>query len=277
MSMAHRDPRTVRLIAIDLDGTLLQPDGSVSARALQALGAARAAGLLIVAATGRPPMMLGPVTEQIGDLLHYAVGSNGTMVASFPGPALMRMIGFPAERARSAISTLRAADPAFRFALATEAGFAHEPGFAERMPVDLGSDPIPDVLALGGDEAFKLMVFHHDIGAHRLVLELPALLGETLAVSHLGADAAELGPADIDKGAGLAWLCDQLDINADEVVACGDDWNDIEMLTWAGHGVAVANAEPRVLDVADQVIGANTDDGVAEMIEDLVARRIDPA
>lgn len=267
------DVDRIALVAIDLDGTLLQPDGTITDRALEALDAARRAGIVIVAATGRPPMMLGGVTDRIGHLLDYAVGSNGTMVAKFPGAELMRLVGFRAAQARSAIETLRTHDPAFRFALATDAGFAHEPGFAERMPVDLGSEPVDDVLGLDGDEAYKLMVFHPTIGAHRLVEELPLILGETLTVNHMGADAAELGPADVDKGAGLAWLCEQIGVDAETVLAVGDDWNDLTMLAWAGWGVAVANADARVRERADQVIGANTDDAVAEMIETLVQQR----
>jgi Cof subfamily protein (haloacid dehalogenase superfamily) len=272
-SIPHCNAGRIELLALDLDGTLLQPDGTITDRALDALKAARGIGITIVAATGRPPMMLGPVTERIGHLLDYAVGSNGTMVARFPGAELMRLIGFSACDARSAIETLRARDPQFGFALATDAGFAHEPGFAERMPVGLGSEPVDDVLTLGGDEAYKLMVFHPAIGAHRLVEDLPPMLTETLTVSHMGADAAELGPAGVDKGTGLAWLCEEIGIDAEAVLACGDDWNDLTMLAWSGWGIAMANAEARVRSRADQVIAANTDDAVAQMIEQLVARR----
>jgi Cof subfamily protein (haloacid dehalogenase superfamily) len=272
-STPNCDADRIELLALDLDGTLLQPDGTITDRALNALESARRAGIVIVAATGRPPMMLGPVTDRIGHLLDYAVGSNGTMVARFPGAELMRLIGFSTSEARSAIETLRARDPQFGFALATDAGFAHEPGFAERMPVDLGSDPVDDVLTLGGDEAYKLMVFHPAIGAHRLVEDLPLMLAETLTVNHMGADAAELGPAGVDKGAGLAWLCEEIGIDAGAVLACGDDWNDLTMLAWSGWGVAMANAEDQVRNGADQVIAANTDDAVAQMIEQLVVRR----
>lgn len=277
------DLGSVSLVAIDLDGTLLGPDGRVSHATATAVERARRAGLTLVAATGRPPMMLGDSLSTIVDSLHYAVGSNGSIIARFPGAEVMRIVGFDADLARAAVITLRRIDPAFGFALATDAGFVHEPGFSERMPAPLGSPASADVLALGGAEAYKLLVFHPEIDAHRLVDEIPGLLtasdgsptdiADALAVGHMGADAVELGPTGVDKGSGLVWLCDQIGVEADDVLAIGDDWNDLSMLAWAGTAVAVANADRRVRAVADLVAPSNAEDGVAWVLDAVVAAR----
>ncbi|MFW2335242.1 HAD family hydrolase, partial [Ilumatobacter sp.] len=80
-----------------------------------------------------------------------------------------------------------------------------------------------------------------------------------------------IGPASDDKGAGLRWLCDHLHVDADRVIAIGDELNDLSMLEWAGRGVAVANADERVREAADDVIGSNLDDGVAIFLERFVS------
>ncbi|MEI2723503.1 MAG: HAD hydrolase family protein [Verrucomicrobiota bacterium] len=100
---------------------------------------------------------------------------------------------------------------------------------------------------------------------------LPPLLGPDLAVSHMGADAVEVAPAGVDKGVGLRWLCAHLGIAGGDVLAFGDEVNDLPMFAFAGRRVAVANASPAVRDAADEVAPSNADDGVAEVIERLLA------
>ena len=99
------------------------------------------------------------------------------------------------------------------------------------------------------------------------------ILGPELAVTHMGADCVEIGPAGIDKAAGLAWLCAHLGVDRADVVAFGDEHNDHAMLRWAGHGVAMANANEQTRALADEIAPSNVDDGVAVVIERLLAER----
>lgn len=261
-----------RLIALDLDGTLLDPTGRLRSRSVAALEAARGRGWWVVAATGRPPHMATDLLGATTDAFSHGVMGNGTMICSFPGPEVLLERNFAASLARDVVLRLRTTDDRFGFALATDLGFAHERGFAERLPALHGlGDPDADVLHLGGAVAIKLMVFHHDRTAHDLLDVLPALVGDALQVSHLGADAVEIGPAGIDKGSGLAWLCDHLGVAADDVVAFGDEYNDHSMLRWAGHGVAMGNADHVTKALADEVAPSNADDGVAVVLERLLA------
>lgn len=264
-----------RLIAIDLDGTLLDPTGMLTPRSAAALQAMAAAGVIVVFATGRPPFVATREVEAAGSGVHFGVMANGTVICSLPDGEVLFSTSFGVELAREAIVRMRAVDPAFGFALATDRGFAAEPGFFERMPVHAGGVSVPDALVGHDDavDAIKLLAFHPTLTAHDLLTRLPAILGPGLAVCHLGADAVEIAPAGADKGVGLRWLCDHLAIAADEVVVFGDEVNDLPMFGWAGRRVAVGNAHPSVLAAADEVTAANADDGVARYLEALLAAR----
>lgn len=260
-----------RLIALDLDGTLLDPSGRLTERTTAAVQAAAAAGHHVVLATGRPPHLIDDIAGSLGDAVSHIVGVNGAMVCTFPDSTLLRLIGFDIDDARHVIVALRQQDPSFGFAIATDKGFAHEPGFAQRLPTDMGTAPVDDALGIGGTEVYKLFLFHPTRSVYDLIAELPAQLPSHLTVTHMGADVAEIGPAAIDKSAGLAWLCDQLDVAQADVIAFGDEWNDITMIEWAGHGVAMNNADSHVKGVADEIAPSNAADGVAVVLEALLA------
>ena len=266
------------LIALDLDGTLLDGDGLLTARALKAIRALRDAGHRVVIATGRPPDIAVRATQPLAGLASHIVGGNGTIIATFPAhptepPELIHVSGFEYSVAANFVTVLREQSSGFAFALATDAGFVHERGFAELMPAAVHDDPVDDVLSIGGTTALKWLVFHNERPLDSILNEIPLIinhLGTGFAVRHMGAEAAEIGPADSDKGAGLHWLCDHLGVNASDVIAVGDEQNDLSMIKWAGRGVAVANADARVRNAADKVIGSNLDDGVARFLELLV-------
>ncbi len=268
-----------KLIALDLDGTLLDERGRVTKRAVAAIEAVVDAGFLAVIATGRPPHMAIPVTEALAGTVRHVVGANGSIISTFPetvdaDPQLLHLIGFDIDDAINVITALRDHDAGYGFALATDTGFAHEPGFADLMPAAVHDDPVPDATAIGGTQAFKLMAFHATQSVHDLIATVPNLIGgrttTELLVSHVGADAVEIGPADADKCTGVRWLCDHLGVKAADVIAVGDEWNDLTMLEWAGRGVAMGNADDRVKAVADEVIGSHAEDGVAIFLESLL-------
>jgi Cof subfamily protein (haloacid dehalogenase superfamily) len=270
---------TQQLIALDLDGTLLDGAGRVTTRAIGAISAVIAAGYRIVIATGRPPDLALRATHELAGLVSHIVGGNGTIISTFPAdphtkPELVHVSGFDAAAAFDVVTTLRGHDERFGFALATDNGFAHEPGFAELMPAAVHDDAVDDATSIGGSTVFKLLVFHPGRSVDMLLDDVPTLiahLGTGFAVRHLGADAVEIGPAADDKGAGLRWLCGHLGVEAADVIAVGDELNDLTMLEWAGSGVAVANADERVRAAADRVIGSHLDDGVAIFLEELAA------
>lgn len=255
------------LIALDLDGTLLTTHGRLSERNADAVKAVADAGHHVVIATGRPLHLVADLADQLGDSVEYVVGTNGAMIGTFPDCELLQLLGFSFDTARATVDRLRAAHPDIGFALATDQGLAHEHGFAERMPAAVDTDPVPDVLALGGTEAYKLFAFHPELRVGELLDVIPPLLQDGLVANHMGADAIDIGPDDIDKCAGLKWVAERLGVDVGNVVAFGDEWNDITMLEWAGRGIAMGNADARVKAAANEVAPANTNDGVAVVLE----------
>jgi Cof subfamily protein (haloacid dehalogenase superfamily) len=266
-------PVLPRLIATDLDGTLLNDQGEVSPRTVAALRAAHAAGVIVVFATGRPPFVAAREVTAVGPAVAYGVMANGSMVCTLPDGESLYSIRFPMALAVDAIEKLRADDPSFGFALATDRGFTEEAGFAERMPVLRTRATVEDVLSGhdGATEVIKLLAFHHHRSAMELLDIIPPIVGGDLVANHMGTEAIELGPPGADKGAGLRWLCAHLDVDAADVMVFGDEINDLAMFEFAGHSVAVANAAPMVRAAATEVTASNEDDGVAVVIERLLA------
>jgi Cof subfamily protein (haloacid dehalogenase superfamily) len=261
-----------RLIATDLDGTLLDSRGAVSSRTIDALRAADDAGVIVVFATGRPAVVAHREVAAVGPAVRYGVMANGSMVCTLPDGSPLHIVSFASASAVAAILRLRAHDPLFGFAWATDRGFTQEKGFTERMPVHRGDDPVSDVLAghEGSVETIKLLAFHHHYSAVDLLDIIPPIVGTELAVSHMGTEAVELGPAGADKGTGLRWLCAHLDVAAEDVLVFGDEINDLSMFAFAGRSVAVANAAALVLDAATDIAMSNDNDGVAHFIEALL-------
>jgi len=266
------------LIALDLDGTLLDGAGQLTSRTIDAVRSITQAGHRVVIATGRPPDIAVRATRPLAGLASHIVGGNGTIISTFPAdpdepPELIHVSGFEYSAAAEVVTVLRQHGTGFAFALATDAGFVHEHGFAELMPAAVHDDPVDDVLSIGGTTAFKLLVFHTERPLDSLLDEVPLViehLGTGFTVRHMGAEAAEIGPADHDKAEGLRWLCNRLGVDAADVIAVGDEQNDLTMLEWAGRGVAVENADDRVRAAAGEVIGSNQNDGVARFLERLL-------
>ncbi len=262
-----------RLIACDVDGTLARSDGTFSDRTRAALAAASAAGHIVVIATGRPYRVALRAAEEL-DVECYMVCSNGAMVVDDTGATLVdHYLG--TELVPELVPHLRTRVDQIAFGFEFERGVRAEAGLAERLPpgVPLG-DPVDDILHLLelGRPVRKLLAWTNDgldLGPLRDVLL--ETVGERGHVSNTGLAFIDIGPAGITKAVALDWLCGHFEIDVDRSVAFGDERNDLEMLAWAGMGVAVANAVSEAIAVADRITLSNDDDGVAVVIEELLS------
>lgn len=262
----------LRVIATDLDGTLLGPEGALSGRTLAALGAAREAGIAVVAVTARPPRVFAEWTALAG-ALEAAICANGAIVYDPAQGAIIASRTLPAETVALVAKTLRAALPHLRFGV--ESGFAvfAEPGYAK---VDSAGDRriYCDTFEAALAQAPQVVKLLAHVEGGEADLLLAAARGLDLAgvtLSHSGGEGLlELGPARVSKAEALASWCADRGVGPEGVVAFGDAPNDVPMLAWAGRSFAVANAHPEAVAAATGRCGSNVDDGVAAEIEDLL-------
>jgi Cof subfamily protein (haloacid dehalogenase superfamily) len=261
----------IRAVASDLDGTLLRSDGTLDGRSLQALTAIQDAGILLVLCTARPARWIEPLAAQIG---HggVAVCANGAVVWDLDARAALEVDSLAPAAAAEIVARLRAALPQAAWAVERTHGYGHEPAYRPRWPVPEDTE-IDAVDLLITQPAVKLMLRHPSLSADELLATARELVGELAHCSHSSsADSLlEICAPGVSKATALARVCERRGIASEQVVAFGDMPNDLPMLEWAGHGVAVANAHPEVLAAADEVTAANDEAGVARVLERLVA------
>jgi len=261
-----------RLVATDLDGTLLRSDGSVDARTRRAIAEIEAAGVTFVICTARPPRWLRALAEETGHR-GLAVCANGGVIWDLHTDTMVEEFPVQAELAREVVRRLRAVLPQGSWAVERAGGFAHEPAYTPRWPVP--DDTIIDVIdALLDPPAVKLMLRHPELSADDLLTHARELIGDLVEVSHSSPHDAllEISAPGVSKASALAGVCAQLGVGQEDVVAFGDMPNDLAMLSWAGWGVAVANAHAEVIAAADEVTASNDEAGVAAVLERLVSQ-----
>ncbi|HEY0904081.1 MAG TPA: HAD-IIB family hydrolase [Marmoricola sp.] len=266
---------SVRLVATDLDGTLVHSDGSVTARTRAALVAAEAAGIDVVFVTGRPLRWAEDVFEHVGGHGH-AIISNGALVWDVGAAAVHRLRALEPATGTEVARRIRAAVPGSHFAVETLAGIALEPDFLERHAVPDGAlrGPLDQLFTA---PAVKLLVRHEALDPQEFWARAEAAVGDLAVVTWSSSTALlEISAAGVTKASTLALLCDERGIRAEEVLALGDMPNDLPMLTWAGTSYAMANAHPTVLAAADHVAPPNDEDGVAQVIEQLLDSAVGP-
>ena len=257
-----------RVVATDLDGTIVRSDGTISARTRTALEAAEAADVLVVLVTGRPPRWLRGISEATGHR-GVAVCANGALVYDLHRDEVVESHPMSVDIAREIVSTLRRAIPGIGFAVeSVPEGFGYEPAYRPRWPTD-GAVVVAEVDELLTGPLAKLLARHEELDSDALLAAARDVIGADLAeMTHSSRDGLlEISAAGVSKATTLAALCAEQDRRSDDTIAFGDMPNDLPMLAWAAHSVAVANAHADVLAAVDEVTASNDDDGVAVVLE----------
>lgn len=267
----------IGLIATDLDGTLLRTDLSVAPRTRAALDAARDAGIVVVPVTARQPHGVRRIAEAAG-FTSWALCGNGAYCVDLSNGEVLFEAHVEVEAQRLLAQVLAETTPGVTF-LSVRAGgevYVAEQGYTDladfedhkRDPSSMGVHTLEEVLA---EPSLKFIVRHRDITPTALLDRVRALGLTGFEVTHSGAPFVEVLAEGVTKAWGVSRLCQHLRIDRENVLAFGDAPNDVELLTWAGRGVAVSNAAPETLAAADEICGRNDDDGVAAIIEELLA------
>ena len=172
------------------------------------------------------------------------------------------------------LEALRARLPEICFAVEAGLRFGQEPEYAKHIRAyrESAAPELAHVTRLCAEGVTKLIALHPRMGCDELLPLARELIAERAEVTHSGAAIVEIAAPGVTKAHALARYCAARGIARDAVVAFGDMPNDVPMLEWAGHAVAVANAHPDVLAIATEVTSSNDQDGVAIVLEQLQAR-----
>ena len=261
----------VRLVATDLDGTLLQPDGTISKRTARAVRAARDAGLYVIPITGRPPRVTWDIAQQAG-LGPLGVCSNGAALVDISSMEVIEVETIGADIVVGTVIMLREVFPGTVFAIEEMESFTHEAGFIDPdWNWDERTDQVDDIIEAVTPACMKLVVRRPGWPAAHLLSQLNCQVVENAHITSSGLDWVEIGAQGITKAYATERACSRLGVAVGEVLAIGDNHNDLTVLAWAGRAAAPANAIPEVLSIVQQVLPPNGEDGVAQLLEALAS------
>lgn len=256
------------LLALDIDDTIVTHLGSVNELVVEAVGRATDAGINVVLSTGRTISTTAPIARALG-LDGWAVCSNGALLARVEPETIVETVTFDP---RSILDRLVTLLPDAVYAVEDTHGVFHATRIfgAGSLGLSLREVPFEHLLT----EPVVRLVVRSDEHVETGFGEIVEQMGLHTVIFGVGDTAwMDIGPTGVSKATMLAKLCTRLDVNPARTVAVGDSWNDIDMLAWAGTGVAMGSAPRAVTNVADAMTDATPGDGVAEVIDALLASR----
>lgn len=260
----------IRLAAFDLDGTLLGDDLlTLRPRVQRAIAAALARGIHVTLATGRRFTSTRPFAEQLG-ITAPLICYQGAWIQALGDAAPRHTTSLPDAVSHAALA-LGAAE-GWHTLLYTGGelildALIYDDTFYRTLLAEEYAVGVPWQEALAGRPADKVLFTAEPDDIPAIGVQLRALLGDQAEIVRTHARFIEVIPAGVSKGRALAWLADYLSIPQAEVLAVGDQENDLEMIRWAGVGVAMGNADEQVRRAADWIAPSWDEDGAACALE----------
>lgn len=266
-----------KLIAIDLDGTLLKEDCTISERTQQALLKVMEQGHMVVPTTGRGYRNTRFVLRNF-PVMPYYINANGTVITQGEPERMLFSRTIPYEKG-CAIYRLAMEYPTFIELYSGMDAYDSIEGcknmersggmreYREQLlQTNIHMESLDDFVI---KECHPINKFHIVCVSLKDKEELMRRIGELPGVYPISTAEKNIEVADTrwSKKDGMIWLCERIGIEKSQVIAIGDSDNDYEGICWAGTGIAMKNATRRVREAADYVTGSNEDDGVAEVIE----------
>lgn len=267
----------IKLIALDMDGTLLNADKQISERNCKAIQRANDAGIKVILASGRPRTGLQKYLEQLGltSTDDFVISYNGSLVERVATNEVLHQ------------TSLKGTDVKAVFALSQRFGvdihaFSVKQGLIthrnnpwtdiEAKLNDIDSSVV-DFNAIDDNEDFiKIMMVAADKELTEAISKIPASLKEKYTVVRSADIFLEVQHPESNKGIAVEKLCEELQLSANEVMCVGDAENDHAMLSFAGTAVAMGNADEMTKAMCDYITKSNLEDGVAAVIEEKVLR-----
>jgi Cof subfamily protein (haloacid dehalogenase superfamily) len=264
----------VEAIACDLDRTLIWEDGILRPRTRAAVAAVRASGAAFIIVTGRMFQSVRPYLAE-AELDEPVICYQGAVVAEPATGRFLRHAPIPLELAREAIAAV--VDEGYHLnCYVDDELYVAEVTPEARAYADfqnLEIHAVGDLLTWLASPPTKLVSVGEPKALDGLEVRMKHRFDGRLYISKSLPYFLEFASPDVSKGSGLAFLAEHLGFSAAATVAFGDGENDVELLEWAGYAVAVANAHPRVLAVADWVCPSAEEEGVAQVLEGFLHSR----
>ena len=266
-----------QLFATDLDGTLLNSSGGISAANVAALKSAENSGLHVVFVTGRPPRWMTEIGRITG--MHgHAICANGALILDVATGSILQADYLERDLGLDVVNRLRAIDPGISFAVEiadNDVSFIVDANYRPRWETqqEVPRVAVEEMFSTG--RVIKLLARpseHAKLDADQFVSAAEAVASDLVDLTHSNIFDVllEMSPNGVNKGTTLAKFASDLGVSQAAVAAVGDMPNDVPMIAWAGRGAAVANAHENVKAVADVFLPSNDEDAVAVFIEQLL-------
>jgi Cof subfamily protein (haloacid dehalogenase superfamily) len=261
-----------KLIATDLDGTIVNHDGRISERTISAFKSARDLGVEVFFVTGRPPRWMPEIREAFG--FGSAICGNGAMLYDLMGDKVLEewLIELPEQF--ETVTRLRKSIPEVSFAVESHNYFHREKAYIPRWDVGLDNIGVHTIEEVIKSPALKMLArcSQQNLSSDEMLAIATRELDGLVTVTHSNPHDSllEISALGVSKGATLARMAARLGITADECVTFGDNPNDFSMLEWAGRSYAMASGHPDGAKYAKSVAGPCEEDGVAIAIEALL-------
>ena len=260
-----------RLLAIDLDDTLLGPQQEISERNVRAVRAVAALGVEVVLASGRMHESVLRYAEQLG-LETPVLSYNGAMVRPVHDPVPWRHEEVPGDKTVFVLDYCRENNLQLNYyrdnCVYSKAETPWIKLYQQRTQAPLKIMPEFDTV-LRGKSSTKLVIVDAPEQINAMQPFFTAHFGDNLYITTTADEYLEFMVPTANKGTALGFVAERLNLPAAAIMAFGDGHNDIPMLQWVGMGVAMGNAKPELKAVANRVAPLNTEDGVAQVLEEV--------
>lgn len=267
----------IKLVALDLDGTLLTPEKTISEKSKDTIRRAKQAGVKIVLCSGRPLLGIKRYLEEL-DLMDegdYSITYNGGLVQKNRTSEVVSQKVLTYEHIKDIYHLSQQLQVPMNM---LDLEFVYEPMYPEgrdSMYETLMSASLPfverNIDAFGSGHVFNKVVFCTDPEyLDEAIAKIPAAYWERYSMMKSRPLLFEIMHPEVDKGKGIQSLCDILGYTREEVMACGDEENDLAMLEYAGLSVVMENAREDLKQKADFVTKTNAEDGVAYAMEKFI-------
>lgn len=265
----------IKLVVSDIDGTLITSAGEVSAANRREIARVMAAGVHFSVASGRPTKRILAVLEGLGVNVPI-ISSNGAVIEDLTSGEVIYSLHLEHALVRRVLRIAASYEQLWAF-IDSAAGWSYLTGNYALTPelkfwvTELTARPINELNLFFAEQPIvrKLVIAGEEHDLERFEPEVAALDGVYITSSWRG--NREIMVRGADKANAAKHLATRLGIEPDQVLAIGDHRNDLEMLSWAGTGVAMGNAHPDLKRIADWVTTSNDEDGVAHALEHFIA------